>query len=79
MKKFFSIIQPRYKFEIFDITAIITILNVVFIIFGFWWAPVLGIINCIIFFIFNTKNHAHINNWITQIALVILNIYFLTL
>lgn len=77
MKKFFSINTAQYTFEIFDITSLITVLNVAFIIFGFWWAPVLGLINCGIFFLLNIKQKAHINSWITQIALLILNIYFL--
>lgn len=77
MKKFFGIEEENYRFEIFDLTAIITILNVLFIVLGFWWAPILGLVNCIIITIFNVKNHAHINAYLTQIALVVLNVYFL--
>lgn len=77
MKKFFSINTAQYTFEIFDITSLITVLNVAFIIFGFWWAPILGLVNCGIFFLLNIKQRAHINSWVTQISLLILNIYFL--
>lgn len=78
IKKFFSI-EKTYTFEISDITTIITILNVAFVIMGAQWAPLLGLVNCIIFFVLNFKNRAHINAWLTQIMLVVLNIYFLTL
>lgn len=79
MKEFFSITEKEYRFEIFDLTALITILNVAFILMSFWWAPILGLINCIICLVFNVKNKVHINSYITQIALIILNIYFLTM
>lgn len=79
IKKFFNITENRYKLEIYDITAAITILNVVFILLGFWWAPLLGLLNCAVFFAINIKNHVHFNVWFTQVALVILNCYFLTL
>jgi len=77
MKNFFGIIENKYCFEIADMTTIITILNVAFIIMGFWWAPFFGIINCIIGIVINIKNKLHINMYIMQIALLILNIYFL--
>ena len=79
MKKFFSINSDKYQFEITDINALITILNVVFILMGFWWAPILGLINCAISIIVNIKYRVHINLYIIQIALIILNCYFLTL
>lgn len=79
IKEFFSITEKEYKFEIWDLTSLITVLNVAFILMGFWWAPILGIVNCIICIIMNVINRVHINNYITQIALIILNIYFLTL
>lgn len=79
MKKFFDITSENYEFEIYDLTALITILNVSFILLGFWWAPILGIVNCLICLMANIRNHAHINNYITQIALIVLNCYFLTL
>ena len=79
MKKFFDIKEEEYRFEIWDLTALITIFNVAFVLMGFWWAPILGLANCTICLIANVKNHAHINNYVTQIALIILNCYFLTL
>ena len=79
MREFFSITESKYQFEMYDVTTLITILNVAFILMGFWWAPILGLVNCIICLIANVKNHAHINNYVTQIALIILNCYFLTL
>lgn len=79
MKEFFGIEKEQYTFEIGDLTTLITILNVAFILMGFWWAPFLGIVNCIICIFLNVKNRVHINMYITQVALVVLNIYFLTL
>ena len=79
MREFFSIEEKEYKFEIWDLTALITILNVAFILMGFWWAPILGLVNCAICLVMNVINKVHINNYITQIALIVLNIYFLTM
>lgn len=79
VKEFFSITDKEYKFEMYDLTTLITVLNVAFIIMGFWWAPILGIANCVVFIILNIINKVHINSYITQIALIILNVYFLTL
>lgn len=79
LKDFFSITDDKYNFEIYDLTSLITVLNVTFILMGMWWAPILGLINCAIFFVIGIKYHLHINNYITQLALVILNIYFLTM
>ncbi len=79
MKKFFSITASHYKFEVYDITALLTILNVLFILLGFAWAPLFGIVNCAIFIALNVKTKAHINSWITQLSLIVLNVYFLNL
>lgn len=79
MREFFSIEEKEYKFEIWDLTALITILNVAFILMGFWWAPILGLVNCAICLVMNVINKVHINNYITQVALIVLNIYFLTM
>jgi hypothetical protein len=79
IKNFFSITNKAYQFEIYDLTTFITILNVSLVLMGLWFAPFLGIANCIIGCILNTANKAHINAHITQVALIILNIYFLTL
>ena len=76
MKKFFGITRP-YLFEIFDITTLLTILNVLCIINGWYWAPLFGIANCIIFLFLNMRTHTHINTYVTQFALLILNLYFL--
>lgn len=78
MKEFFDI-KDSYRFEIFDFTTGLTILNVALILCGLWWAPILGIMNCVIFIILNIKTHAHINSYLTQVALLVLNGYFLTL
>ena len=79
MRDFFSIKEEYYRFEIYDLTAILTILNVVFVLMGYWWAPIFGLVNCVICLIVNVINRLHINAYLTQVALIILNIYFLTL
>jgi hypothetical protein len=79
MKKFFGITENGYKFEVNDIVAILTIANVVLIILGFWWAPIFGLVNCVIGLIMNIKNRVHINLYIMQVAFIVLNIYFLTM
>ena len=79
VKELYNITDKEYKFEMYDLTTLITVLNVAFIIMGFWWAPILGIANCVVFIILNIINKVHINSYITQVALIILNVYFLTL
>ena len=79
MREFFNIEEKEYKFEIWDLTALITILNIAFILMGFWWAPILGLVNCAICLVMNVINKVHINNYVTQVALIVLNIYFLTM
>jgi hypothetical protein len=78
MREFFGI-KTAYKFEANDVVALLTIANVVLIIMGFWWAPMVGLVNCVVGIILNIKNRVHINLYIMQIAFIILNIYFLTL
>jgi len=79
IKNFFSITESKYKFEIIDILSLLTVLNVALILVGWKFAPMIGIINCIISIIINIKNRTHINTYVMQIALIVLNIYFLTL
>lgn len=78
VKNFFGI-QESYRFEIYDLITLITVLNVSLILMGFWWAPMLGLLNCGICIGLNVKSRAHINAYVTQIMLIILNTYFLTL
>ena len=78
MKKFFGI-ETKYMFEANDLVALFTIANVALIIMGFWWAPIIGLVNCLIGIGLNIKNRVHINLYIMQVAFIVLNIYFLTL
>jgi hypothetical protein len=78
MKKFFGVVTT-YIFEANDLVALFTIANVVLIIMGFWWAPIIGLVNCLIGIGLNIKNRVHINLYIMQVAFIVLNIYFLTL
>lgn len=77
MKKFFSIKSNNYQFEIMDIITLLTILNVGFIICGFWYAPIFGLCACVLSIVTMIKNKNHINNYVMQLALIILNIFFL--
>ena len=78
MKKFFGI-EEKFRFELMDLFSLLTIFNVIFVLMGFWWAPILVLVNCILNIYFFAKTATHINAYIMQIALIILNIYFLTL
>lgn len=77
MKQFFNISQSKYQFNIFDVTALFTVLNVIGLICGIYYAPIVGIVNCIINIVFTIKKHGYVNNYITQIALLVLNFFFL--
>ena len=76
VKDFFDI-KRSYRFEIYDLTALVSFFNVALIILGFWWAPFLGLTNCVICILFAIKKHLHINTYITQVSLIILNLFFL--
>ena len=77
MKQFFNISESKYQFNIFDVTALLTVLNVIGLICGIYYAPIVGIVNCIINIVFTIKNHGYVNNYTTQIALLVLNFFFL--
>lgn len=77
-KKFFRV-ETKYRFEVADLSAILTVLNVTLILIGIRWAPVLGIVNCVISLVVNVKNRLHLNLYVIQFSLIVLNIYFLTL
>lgn len=79
MKTFFGIESNQYIFEWSDVTTALTILNVTLVLMGFAWAPWVGIINCGLGLVLNVKFRTHINMYIMQMALVVLNFYFLTL
>lgn len=79
MKKFFSIESNKYIFEWGDISTALTVLNVVLVLMGVYFAPIIGIFNCILSLVLNVKNNTHINMYVMQIALIVLNCYFLTL
>ena len=78
IKAFFGI-EEKFKFEVMDLLALLVFLNVVFVIKGFWWAPVFGICNNTIAIVSSYNRKTHLNFYIMQVSLLILNIYFLTL
>ncbi len=77
MKKFFSIEKDAYAFEWNDLIALLTTINVILVIAGFWWAPIVALINCLVSIVVYVKNKNHINLYIMQLMLIILNIFFL--
>ena len=77
MRELFGIKEKKYVFEWGDITSLFTVLNVLFIVLGYWWAPVVGLLNALCSIVLNAQNKTHMNLYITQIALIILNVYFL--
>lgn len=79
MKEFFGIEANEYIFEWNDLTTVLTILNVALVLMGFAWAPWIGVINCLVGLMLNVKFRTHINMYVMQLALIVLNFYFLTL
>ena len=77
IKKFFGIENEKYLFEWEDLTSLLTVLNVALVIAGFSWAPWIGIINSSLGILLNVKFKSHLNMYVMQIALIILNAYFL--
>jgi len=77
MKKFFSITTP-YQFERMDLVAIFAILNTIAIIAwnrGAW----VGLPVNVVGLIWDLHTKPHINNVVMRLALIVMNIYFLTL
>lgn len=77
MKKFFSITTP-YQFERMDLVAIFAILNTIAIIAwnrGAW----VGLPVNVVGLIWDLREKPHINNVVMRLALIAMNIYFLTL
>ena len=79
MRKFFGIESNKYVFEWADVTTGLTILNVVLVLVGIAWAPVIGIVNSILGLILNIRFKTHLNMYVMQLALIVLNVYFLNL
>ena len=77
MKNFFGIEEQQYVFEWGDVSAWLTVLNVFFIVMGMWWAPFFGLANCVLAIVLNVLSKAHLNAYVIQIALIVLNIFFL--
>lgn len=79
MKEFFGITEKQYKFEMMDVNTLLTVINVTLVLMGIPWAPYVGIMNCGLSIIIAARGITHINFYIIQFALVVLNCYFLTL
>lgn len=71
--------KVKYKFEWADISALLTLLNVTLVLLGWYYAPIVGIVNCILNLILNVKYKSHLNLYLIQASLIVLNCYFLTL
>lgn len=77
VREFFGIKEDTIKVEWMDISTILTVINVILIVCGVAWAPVIGIVNAIANIIIMIIKKGHINGYIMQTALLIMNIYFL--
>lgn len=77
MKKFFNITSP-YQFERMDLAAFFAVLNTIAIILWNKGAYV-GLPVNIIGLIWDLREKPHINNVVMRLALIALNVYFLTL
>lgn len=77
IKKFFGIEDNKIKIEWMDIATILTVINVTLIICGVWWAPIVGIVNAVANIIITIIRKGHINGYVMNVTLLILNIYFL--
>lgn len=78
LKKFFGITEA-FRLEWADLSAALTTANVALVLLGFWWAPLIGLLNCGINILLSLLNRGHINAYVMNLALIALNIYFLTL
>lgn len=76
LKAFFQIRAP-YRFEWNDVSALLICFNVLFVILGYAWAPVLGVINNLLGLVLAVRSRAHLNIYLLNAALLVLNIYFL--
>lgn len=76
MKNFFGI-NESFRLEWDDFSAFMTILNVSLILMGFWFAPFFGLANCVVSLCRLPKAHCHINLYAMNLALIVLNLYFL--
>ena len=77
MKKFFSITQP-YTYERMDAAAFFAVLNTIAIIVwnrGAWVGLPVNVVGLWL----DLRDHPHINNVVMRLALIVMNIYFLTL
>lgn len=77
IKKFFGINDKNFKLEWMDISTVLTVINITLIVCGIEWAPIIGIINAVANIIVLIIKKGHINGYIMQTALLIMNIYFL--
>lgn len=77
MKKFFGI-MASYKFERMDLAALFAILNTIAIIAWNRGAYV-GLPVNVIGLVWDLRSKPHINNVVMRLALIVMNVYFLTL
>ena len=77
-RKFFGITELHYKFERMDLMAIFAVLNTTAIIVWNKGAYV-GLPVNVIGLIWDLREGCHINNVVMRLALIVMNVYFLTL
>lgn len=76
MKRFFGI-HEQYRFEWNDLSALLTLGNVILIILNVPIAPYFGIANAALCLVVDIFQRQHINLYTIHLALIVMNIYFL--
>ena len=69
--------MKKYKFELDDVSALLTVANVVLLLLGWEGAPAFGITNCAFSIGRAIRHKSHFNIYVINIAILVLNFYFL--
>lgn len=69
--------MKKYKFELDDISALLTVANVVLLLLGWEGAPAFGITNCALSIGRAIRHKSHFNIYVINVAILVLNFYFL--
>lgn len=80
-KKFMKMlkdVKDWYEFDYYDIATFLTLMNVSCALGRWHYAPIIGIINALFCLFIGLKHKAHFNVYLTQVLLIVLNIYFLS-
>lgn len=78
IKRFFGVNNnEKFYLEWMDVSTLLIVINVTLICAGVQWAPIVGIINASACIVVNVIKRGHINGYVLNFALLMMNIYFL--